>query len=86
MSPHILKGKKKKSPIGQTKHKHRVYLGTALISATVAGRTLKKEHHSITECKLALLSVHQASKLRDEVLGQGTVTFWESQQTKKMEN
>lgn len=75
MSPHILKGKKKKSPIGQTKHKHRVYLGTALISATVAGRTLKKEHHSITECKLALLSVHQASKLRDEVLGQEMVTI-----------
>lgn len=68
MSPHIKK-KKKKIPIGQTKHKRRLYLGTALISATVAGRTLKKEHHSITECKLVLLTVQQASKLREEVLG-----------------
>ena len=73
MLPHILKGKK--SHICQTKPKCRLYLGTALISATVAGRTLKKECHSISGCKLVLLTVQEASNMTVKVLGQELVTI-----------
>ena len=81
MLPHILKGKK--SHICQTKPKCRLYLGTALISATVAGRTLKKECHSISGCKLVLLTVQEASNLTDKVLGQEMVTIQEASRLRR---
>ena len=39
---------------------------------------------SVTRSKLVLLTAGQANKLRDELLGQGIVTLFRNQQTKKM--
>lgn len=44
----------------------------------------KENIELVTEFKFLLLTAPQANKSRKELLGQGIVTYWESQQTGKM--